>query len=119
MVVLNPAANLLDLVGGYGTTGAARLVQADAQIPHRPMPLPSGALAVRLAAGQIALHQGTAKNLPQRRQKFRETLAAIPQGERGELREIFSFCHRAARIITPLSQNASGNLTFANFLLSH
>jgi hypothetical protein len=102
MIVLNPAAHLLDLVGGYGTTRAVHLVQADAQIPDRPMPLPSTALAARLTAGQVALHQGTAQDLPQRGQKFRETLAAVPQGHGGELRKVFYFCHRA---VVPIPLN--------------
>jgi hypothetical protein len=83
------------------------------------MPLPSGALAVRLATGQIALHQGTAKDLPQRRQKFGEALTALPQGQVRDLGEVLSFGHRAARTITPILENASENLAFANFLLSH
>ena len=119
MIVLNPAADLLDLIRGNRRARAVRLVQGDAQIPDRPVPLASSAFAVGLATSQIALHQGTAKHLAQRRQKFAQTLAAAAQGERRESGEILSFCHMAATIITPRPKDASANLASANFLLSY
>ena len=119
MIVVNPATHLLDLVGGNRRARAVRLVQSDAQIPDRPVPLASRTLAVRLAAGQIALHQRTPKDLPQGRQKLSQTLAPAAQGERGESREILSFCHMAANIITPDPENASANFASANLLLSY
>src|SRR5258708_3198283 len=56
MVVLDPAADLLDLIGCHCAARPMLLVQGHTQIPDRPMPVAPGTLAVRVTAGQIAFH---------------------------------------------------------------
>src|ERR1043166_4495319 len=117
VIVLNPPADLLDLIARHSATGAMRLVQGHAQIPYRPVALATGTFAVRIAARQVALHQGAAKYFCQRRQDSGETLAPIAQGEIGEFGQFLSFSHIAARIIQANAKNANANLPNANFLL--
>jgi hypothetical protein len=116
MIVLNPTADLFDLLGRHRAANPMRLVQGHTQIPYWSMALTAGAPAVQIAAGQIALHQGTPQNFAERGQNLGETLAAIPQGERGEFGEVLSFSHMTASIITPTAQKANTNLASANFL---
>ena len=65
VIVLDPAADLLDLIAWHRATAPMRLIQGHAEIPYRAVPLPAGTLAIRIAAGQITLRQGTAKYLTQ------------------------------------------------------
>ena len=119
VIVFDPAADLLDLIGGHRAAGSMGLVQGDAQIPGWPMPLATGAFAIRLAAGQVAFHQRAAQDLAERRQKFRQALAATAQGQHGELRQLLSYSHMAVSIITQAWENAIANLASATFPLSH
>ena len=70
VIVLNPPANLIDLIAWHRATGPMRLVQGHAQIPHRPVAFATGTFAIGIAAGQVALHQGTTKYFSERRQDF-------------------------------------------------
>ena len=70
VIVLNPPADLLELILWHCATGPMRLVQSHAQIPYRPVPLAACAFAVGVATGQIAFHQRTAKHFSERGQKF-------------------------------------------------
>src|SRR3978361_755412 len=56
MVVVDPAADLFNLPGRHCAARSMSLVQSHAQIPYWPVSLTTGAPALRLAAGQIALH---------------------------------------------------------------
>jgi hypothetical protein len=92
-----------------------RLVQRHAQIPYRAVAFAARTLAVRVAASQIALHQGSAQHFSERGQESGQALATIPQGEFGESGKFLSFRHLAARIIQPNRKNANANLANANF----
>jgi len=70
VIILNPLADLLDLIARHRATGPMRLVQGHAQIPDRTVTLTARTLAIRIAAGQVAFHQGTAKHFAEWRQKF-------------------------------------------------
>jgi len=89
VIACNAASHLLELIGGQRGARAVGLVQADTQIPNRSVSLPPGASAVRLAAGQKALRQGTSKDFPDfsRRQKFEKTVTTVAQGESRKPRE--------------------------------
>src|ERR1039457_4787542 len=104
------------MLGRHRAANPMRLIQGHTQIPYRTVALPASALAVWIAVGQIALHQGTPQNFAERGQNLGKTLAAIPQGEGGELGEVLSFSHMTASIITPTAQKANTNLASANFL---
>jgi len=82
VIACNAASHLLELIGGQRGARAVGLVQADTQFPP-------GASAVRLAAGQKALRQGTSKDFPDfsRRQKFEKTVTTVAQGESRKPRE--------------------------------
>src|SRR5216684_2606440 len=56
VIVLDPVADLFDLIGGHRTAGSMGLVQSDTQIPHRTMALAAGTFAGWITAGQIAFH---------------------------------------------------------------
>src|SRR6266481_1193495 len=57
VVVFNPSTNLTKLRLGNDAAGCAARPQCDSQIPHRAVSLTTGALARRVAAGYVALHQ--------------------------------------------------------------
>ena len=57
MIVVDETADLFHLFSRHRATGPTSLIQGDTQIPYRPMPLPARAFTVRVAAGQLALHQ--------------------------------------------------------------
>src|SRR5260370_33336416 len=59
MIVLDPTADLTDLLGRHRAASPMRLVQGHAQIPYRSTAFTAGALAGRVATGHIAFHQGT------------------------------------------------------------
>jgi hypothetical protein len=44
------------------------------------MPLTAGALAGQISTGHVSLHKGTPQDLGDRREQFREALAALAQG---------------------------------------
>src|SRR5207302_9886942 len=70
VIVLNPPADLLDLIAWHRATRPMRLVQGHAQIPYWPVALATSTFALGIAAGQVALHQGTTKYFSERRQDF-------------------------------------------------
>ena len=80
VVVLDPAANFSHLLLGDDSPGSTPGAQRDRQIPHRPMPLTASALAGRVPTGHVSFHEGTSQDLGDRREQFREALAALAQG---------------------------------------
>src|SRR6266568_3250586 len=76
VVVLDPAADFRHLLLGDDAACGAAAFQSNGQIPDRPMALALGALAGRIAASHISLHQRPAQNLGYRREQFGKTLAA-------------------------------------------
>src|ERR1022692_2485503 len=81
VVVLDPAADFRHFLLGDDAACGAAPSQSNGQIPDRPMPLALGALAARISAGHISLHQRTAQNLRDRRKQFRQTLPPLAQGQ--------------------------------------
>ena len=81
MVIVDPTADLPDQFGGHRLTRGARLAECDAEVPYRSVAFAASALAVRVAAGEIPLHEGAAKNLSERGQKFRQALTPLVQRE--------------------------------------
>src|SRR5580704_17640375 len=57
VVVLDPATDFRHFLLGDDAAGGATASQSNGQIPDRPMALALGALAGRISAGHIALHQ--------------------------------------------------------------
>src|SRR5260370_18691222 len=57
MIVLDPTADLTDLLGRHRAASPMRLVQRHAQIPYRSMAFTACALAVRLDTGPISFPQ--------------------------------------------------------------
>jgi hypothetical protein len=55
------------------------------------MPLALGALAARISAGHIPLHQRTAQNLGDAREQLRQTLPPLAQGQVAEAECLPSF----------------------------
>jgi hypothetical protein len=94
-----------------------RLIEGDAEIPDRTVPLSPCALAVWIPASEITLHQRTAKNLAEWRRKLGEALAAAAESEDWEFRQVFSIVHLTVGIIHQHAQNANANFATANFLL--
>jgi hypothetical protein len=119
MVVVDPMANLFDLVGGYRAAGSMGLIQRDTQIPYRPVLVTAGALAGRTPAGQIALPQGATQDFAERRNKLGEPFAPPVKGEDGKPGQILPYSQVAVRIIAQPLKIASANLSPANLLLSH
>ena len=115
VVVLDPAADLLDLITGNRATAPMSLIQGHTQIPDRPVSFAASAFAVWVAAGKVALHQRATQNLAEGWQAFGQALASIVQGQQGELGEVLSYRHMAARSMHPNRENVNTNLVFANF----
>src|SRR6267154_242382 len=84
VVVLDPGADFRHFLLGDDAARGAAASQSNGQIPDRPMALAFGALAGRISAGYISLHQRTAQDLGYRWEQFGQTLAALAQGQRGK-----------------------------------
>ena len=81
MVVLNPGANPLDMLGADDAARCAACSQGDGEVPHRTVSLAACALTRGITAGHIALDQRAAEDLRHRRQEFCQSLLTLAQGE--------------------------------------
>jgi hypothetical protein len=57
--ILDPLPHPLHLTCMPGATQPPGLIQSHAQVPHRYMPFAARTFAIRVAAGEVALHQRT------------------------------------------------------------
>src|SRR5580658_2642246 len=93
VVVLDPAADFRQFLLGDDAAGGAAASQRNGQIPDRPMTLALGALAGRISAGHIALHQRTTQRLGDGRKQFRQTLPPLAQGQFRKPAEFIACLH--------------------------
>jgi len=79
MVVLDPAADLLDLIGWHGAARPMRLVKVTLRYQIGPCRSPRAHLQSELRRSD-SVPLRNAQSFTQRRQKFSEALAAVAQG---------------------------------------
>src|SRR5205085_9093576 len=81
VVILDPAPDLIYLLGRNDGAGRASAPQSNGEIPHWPMPLALGAFAGRIPASDIAFHSRTPQGLRHWRKLLGQTLPALAQGQ--------------------------------------
>src|SRR6516165_5199459 len=117
VVVLDPAPDLFYLFTRNDAAGGSSPSQRDREIPHRPMPLASGALAGRIPAGDVSLDQRAAQRFSDRRKLLGQTLPALAQSQFRKSLEPATCLHLSASIHQNALPSASANFRAANFLL--
>ena len=118
VVVFDPTTDLFYFIAGNDSARRTPAPERHRQVPYRPMALAFGALAGRIPAGHIALHQRAPQDVGGRRQLLRQTLAAPAQGQFGKPPESFTCLHLSASIHPNPSLFANPNLS-ANLPLPH
>jgi hypothetical protein len=83
VIVLDPTADLLDLLVGNDSARCASAPESDGQIPYRPMPFTFRALAGGVSTGYIALDQRSSEDIGDGRKLMGQTLPALAQGQYG------------------------------------
>jgi hypothetical protein len=81
VIVLDPTADLLDLLVGNDSARCASASESDGQVPYRPMPFTFRALAGGVSTGYIALDQRSSEDIGDRRKLMSQTLPALAQGQ--------------------------------------
>ena len=98
VVVVDPATDPLYLIGSQGVAGCPTGAQRHRQVPDRAVAFAASALTVWISTGNIALQQGAAKSLIQRRQQPHQAFAALLEGQGREFGEVLSFLHIDVRL---------------------